>query len=72
MKLIQVAYDISSPTTYKREIKALAKAGEKLKCSNQVLLSLYADKPSDIEEDKNIKVLDVLSWLIQPVSDFSD
>lgn len=71
MQLIQVAYDISSPTTYKREIKALAKAGEKLKCSNQVLLSLYADKPSNTEEDKNIKVLDVLSWLIQPECDFS-
>ena len=64
IQLIQVSYDISSPTTFKREVNALLKAGAKLKCNNLLLLSLYTDIPSNFE-NTNIKVQDVVSWLIR-------
>lgn len=70
MQLIQVSYDISSPTTFKREVKALSKAGAKLKCNNMLLLSLYTDFPSNSANENNIKVQDVVSWLISFKQDF--
>ena len=70
MQLIQVSYDISSPTTFKREVKVLSKAGAKLKCNNMLLLSLYTDIPSNSANENNIKVQDVVSWLISFKQDF--
>lgn len=62
--LIQVSYDISATNTLKREVKALKKAGEKLKCNNLLLLSLYVDSKNSLSTENGIVIKDVISWLI--------
>ncbi len=63
-ELVQVSYDISGDRTLKREVKALEKAGEKLKCTNLTLLSLYTDNAKVDELKDHIKVMDAISWLL--------
>ncbi len=63
-ELIQVSYDLSSDKTLKREVKALEKAGERLKCTNLTLIGLYTDNARLGELKGAIKVLDAISWLL--------
>ena len=60
--LIQVSYDISKNRTRERELDALVKASEELKCDNLLLITWEQD---DILSYKNktIKVLSTQKWV---------
>lgn len=62
-KLIQVSFNISDTKKLKRELTALEKASQKLKCNDLLLLALYADVPEKKQKD-GILIMDVISWLI--------
>jgi len=63
-QLIQVCYDLSNPDTKKRELRALAKASEELKCNNLLVITWDYEK---IEKFKNkeIKFTPLWKWLLQ-------
>ena len=63
-ELVQVSYDISGDRTLKREVKALDKAGEEIKCTNLTLLSLCTDNAKVDEFKDSIKVMDAIFWLL--------
>lgn len=61
--LIQVAYDIESPKTYKREMSALIAASNSLGCDNLVLIAFTETR--DVEFDgKTIHVKSAIDWLL--------
>jgi hypothetical protein len=63
IELIQVAYDIDSEKTLKRETSALLQASEALGCDNLTLLAVTPSR--DIEtEGKTIHVHSALDWLL--------
>lgn len=67
-QLIQVCYDISSPNTYKREIRALLKAGNELKCNNLIIINSDTEKTEIAEwfgTKGQIKYLPLWKWLLQ-------
>ena len=60
--LIQVSYDISKTKTRERELDALVKASEELKCNNLLLITW--DKDDYIEyKGKCIRIASVYRWL---------
>jgi len=62
-KLIQVCYDITDIKTKKREIRALVKASEELKCNN--LLIITEDKEGEEKvKGKKIKYIPLWKWLL--------
>lgn len=62
-QLIQACYDITDYDTRKREVKALLKASNELKCNN--LLVITEDKEGlEKVENKKIKYLPLWKWLI--------
>lgn len=62
--LVQVAYDIDSVKTFKRETSALVAASSALSCDNLLLIS-FADS-RDIEvEGKIIHIRSALEWLLE-------
>jgi len=66
-QLIQVCYDISDIDTKKREIKALLKASNDLKCNN--LLVITSDKDEEEEHEwfgikRKIKFIPLWKWLL--------
>ena len=63
-QLIQVAYDISVPKTYKRETSALISASQKLKCDNLTLIAFTETRDVEIE-DKTIHIISAIDWLLQ-------
>lgn len=64
--LVQVSYDIKDEITRKREFRSLVRAKEELQIRNDVkLLLITADKSEDaVFEGQNIKVFNILEWLI--------
>ncbi|MBU4246184.1 MAG: ATP-binding protein [Nanoarchaeota archaeon] len=67
-QLIQVCYDISNPETKKREIRALLKAGEELKCHKLLILTEDYDAEEDSEwfnMKGKIKFIPLWKWLLQ-------
>lgn len=62
--LVQVAYDIDSEKTFKRETSALVAASSVLGCDNLLLIA-FADS-RDIEVDgKVIHIKSALDWLLE-------
>ena len=62
-RLIQVCYDIDDFKTKERELSALAKAGDELKCSDMVVITYDFE---NVEEYKGleIKFVPIWKWLI--------
>ena len=59
--LIQVSYDISKTKTRERELDALVKASEELKCDN--LLIITWDQEDSVEyKGKHIRIVSLLEW----------
>lgn len=62
-QLVQVCYDLENLATKKREIKALLKASEELKCSDLIVISRDYEKEEKIN-NKNIKFIPLWKWLL--------
>ncbi len=63
LELIQVAYDIDSPKTFKRETSALIAASDALQCKNLTLVAFAETRDVEIE-GKVIHVKSALDWLL--------
>jgi len=62
--LIQVSYDISKAKTRERELDALVKASEELKCDNLLLITW--DQEDSVEYNgKCVRIASVYSWLLR-------
>jgi len=62
-ELIQVAYEISSEKTLKRELTALVEAADELKCENLLLITWDTEKVFE-EKGRTIKAMPIWKWLI--------
>ncbi|MCK5583496.1 MAG: ATP-binding protein, partial [Elusimicrobiales bacterium] len=60
-QLIQVCYSLSNPDTKKRELKALAKAFDKLKCKDLLVITLDEEGTEKIGS-KTIKIIPFYKW----------
>jgi predicted AAA+ superfamily ATPase len=61
--LIQVSYDISKTKTRERELDALVKASEELKCDNLLLITW--DEDASFEYKGNIiQIVSIYRWFI--------
>ena len=63
LSLIQVAYDISAPKTRQREINALLKASEKLRCDDLWLVTL-TEKGTYMQDGRSVRILPVVDFLL--------
>jgi len=63
-QLIQVAYNLSTPETKEREIKALIKAGRELKCGNLLIIT-FNEEGREKSKNKAINVVPAWKWLIE-------
>lgn len=64
IELIQVSYAVDNPITREREIKALLKGANKLRCNN---LTIITDDYEDEEfhQDRKIKFIPLWKWLLR-------
>ena len=62
--LIQVSYDISKTKTRERELDALVKASEELKCDNLMLITWNHDGPVEYK-GKSIRIISMDKWFIE-------
>ena len=62
-ELIQVAYDISAPKTFNREVSALVAGAEKLNCNNLTLITLAASRTVEVK-GKTIQIYSAIDWLL--------
>ena len=62
-QLIQVSYDIGNANTKKRELKALIKASEELKCSNLLVITNEYESEERYKR-KKIKFIPLWKWLL--------
>ena len=62
-ELIQVAYDISAPKTFNREVSALVVGSEKLNCNNLTLITLAASRTVEVK-GKTIQIHSAIDWLL--------
>ena len=62
--LIQVSYDISKTKTRERELDALVKASEELKCDNLMLISWNHDGSVEYR-GKSIRIISMDKWFIE-------
>ena len=62
--LIQVSYDISKTKTRERELDALVKASEELKCDNLMLISWNHDGSVEYR-GKSIRIVSMDKWFIE-------
>lgn len=61
-ELVQVAYTVSSPDTFKREIDALIHVSDRLHCNNLTLVTL--DESRIVEQNgKRIRICNAIEWL---------
>lgn len=65
LKLIQVAYNIDSPKTFKRETSALVAASKTLKCENLLLIAFTETRDVEVE-GQNIHIHSAIDWLLSP------
>jgi uncharacterized protein len=63
-QIIQVSLEIAQPSTKKRELTGLLKAGKKLNCSNLLLLTGDTEGEETIN-NKTATVLPVWKWLLE-------
>lgn len=63
LQLIQVAYDIDAPKTFKRETSALVAASEKLRCDNLLLIAFAETRDVEVN-GKVIHIKSALEWLL--------
>lgn len=64
IELIQVAYDIESPKTFKRETESLVQAAKTLQCTNLSLIALTNSR-DEIISGMNVHILHVIDWLLK-------
>lgn len=64
VELIQVAYDIDSPKTFKRETSSLVKASTALRCDNLTLIAMTPTRDM-VVEGKSIHVCSAIDWLLK-------
>lgn len=62
--LIQVSYDISKTKTRERELDALVKASEELKCDNLLLIT-WDQEDSVVYKGKRIRIAPVFRWFFE-------
>ena len=62
--LIQVSYDISKTKTRERELDALVKASEELKCDNLMLINWNHDGSVEYK-GKSIRIISMDKWFIE-------
>lgn len=62
-ELIQVAYDIDAPKTFKRETSALVAASEMLRCDNLLLIAFAETRDVEVN-GKVIHIKSALEWLL--------
>ncbi len=63
-QLIQVCYDIYNEDTKKREVKALIKGSEKLKCKNLLVITWDYESKEEIK-GKTIRFVPLWKWLLE-------
>lgn len=63
-QLIQVCYDIKDHDTKKRELRALVKASDELKCKNLLVIT-HDKKGKEVYKDKKIIYIPLLDWLLK-------
>ena len=63
-QLVQVAYDISSEKTFKRETSALVTASETLNCDNLFLIAFTETRDVEVA-GKTIHIMSALDWLLK-------
>ena len=62
VELIQVSVDISAQKTFNREVNALIRASEELRCNRLTLITLNEDR-TYITDNQTINIVSVLNWL---------
>lgn len=63
-ELIQVCYDIKDEKTKEREVKALIKASNELKCNDLIVVTEYHKNEEKIDS-KKIKFISLWDWLLE-------
>ncbi|MBQ6305758.1 MAG: hypothetical protein IJK78_04255 [Bacteroidales bacterium] len=63
IELIQVAYDLVSPKTFKRETEALMQAAAKQHCQELTLVAVTESR-DEIVNDHTIHIRNVVDWLL--------
>lgn len=63
VELVQVAFDIESPKTYRRETSALVSASEALHCNKLSLIAFTSTRNVE-ERGKVIRIFSALDWLL--------
>lgn len=64
IQMYQVAYDVSNPKTYKREIEALLNASKETSCTELYLITDSMREIIDINDDIKINVIPAYQWLL--------
>jgi predicted AAA+ superfamily ATPase len=62
VELIQVSVDISAQKTFNREINALIRASEELRCNNLTVITLNEDRTHTVG-NQTINIVSILNWL---------
>jgi hypothetical protein len=66
--LIQVCVNLENPYTYKREIRALVKAGNDLNCKNLIILTEDTEKEEIVKFNgfsEKVNFIPVWKWIIK-------
>jgi uncharacterized protein len=63
-QLIQVSYDISEYATKKRELNALVKAGQELRCDNLTVIT-WDHCGEDLIDEQKVSFLPLWRWLLE-------
>jgi hypothetical protein len=63
-QLIQVCFSLADNDTKKREIRALQKASDKLKCDNLVIIT-WDQEGSEAKDSKEIRFIPLWKWLLR-------
>ena len=64
VELIQVSVDISAVKTFRREVNALFRASEELRCNNLTIITLNENRTFSAN-NKTINIVSILDWLIK-------
>jgi hypothetical protein len=62
-QLIQVCFSLADNDTKKREIRALRKASDKLKCDNLVIIT-WDQEGSEVKDSREIRLIPLWKWLL--------
>ena len=64
VRLVQVAYDISSPKTRERELSALFAAGQTLNCPDLLLVTDH-ENGEETRGGLCVRIVDAPTWLLE-------